>query len=55
MGKTLVELTLREPAAALLGQYATARIMAKEYREGIPPRAKITWRNQTGGSPRASM
>ncbi len=48
-----MELTLREPAAALLGQYATARIMAEEYRDGILPRAK--WRGQTGGSPRASM
>ncbi|OLB29137.1 MAG: hypothetical protein AUH13_17025 [Acidobacteria bacterium 13_2_20CM_58_27] len=35
-----VELTLRERAAAVLDQYATARIMADEYREGILPRAK---------------
>jgi outer membrane protein, heavy metal efflux system len=35
-----VALTLRERAAAVLDQYATARIMADEYREGILPRAK---------------
>jgi cobalt-zinc-cadmium efflux system outer membrane protein len=34
-----VELTLRERAAAMLDQYASARIMADEYREGILPRA----------------
>ena len=34
-----VELTLRERAAAMLDQYASARIMADEYRNGILPRA----------------
>ncbi len=34
-----VELTLRERAAAMLDQYASARIMADEYRDGILPRA----------------
>ena len=34
-----VELTLRERTAAVLDQYASARIMADEYREGILPRA----------------
>jgi cobalt-zinc-cadmium efflux system outer membrane protein len=34
-----VELTLRERAAAMLDQYATARIMADEYRDGLLPRA----------------
>jgi cobalt-zinc-cadmium efflux system outer membrane protein len=34
-----VELTLRERAAAILDQYASARIMADEYRDGILPRA----------------
>jgi cobalt-zinc-cadmium efflux system outer membrane protein len=38
--ETRVELTLRERAAAMLDQYASARIMADEYREGILPRAK---------------
>lgn len=38
--ETRVQLTLRERAAALLDQYATAHIMADEYREGILPRAK---------------
>ena len=38
--ETRVQLTLRERAAAMLDQYATARIMADEYREGILPRAK---------------
>jgi cobalt-zinc-cadmium efflux system outer membrane protein len=35
-----VELTLRERAAGVLDQYASARIMADEYRDGILPRAK---------------
>jgi cobalt-zinc-cadmium efflux system outer membrane protein len=34
-----VELTLRERAAAMLDQYASAKIMADEYRDGILPRA----------------
>jgi cobalt-zinc-cadmium efflux system outer membrane protein len=34
-----IELTLRERAAAMLDQYASARIMADEYRDGILPRA----------------
>ena len=34
-----VELTLRERAAGMLDQYASARIMADEYRDGILPRA----------------
>lgn len=34
-----VELTLRERAAAVLDQYASARVMADEYRDGILPRA----------------
>ncbi len=34
-----VELTLRERAAAMLDQYASARIMADEYRDGLLPRA----------------
>lgn len=34
-----VELTLRERAAAVLDQYASARVMAEEYRDGILPRA----------------
>lgn len=34
-----VALTLRERAAAMLDQYANARVMADEYREGILPRA----------------
>lgn len=34
-----VGLNLRERAAAVLDQYATARIMTDEYREGILPRA----------------
>lgn len=38
--ETRVELTLRERAAAMLDQYASARIMADEYRDGILPRAK---------------
>ena len=38
--ETRVELTLRERAAAVLDQYASARIMADEYRDGILPRAK---------------
>lgn len=38
--ETRIELTLRERAAAVLDQYATARIMADEYREEILPRAK---------------
>ena len=38
--ETRVALTLRERAAAVLDQYATARIMADEYREGILPRAR---------------
>ena len=37
--ETRVELTLRERAAAMLDQYASARIMAEEYRDGILPRA----------------
>ena len=37
--ETRVELTLRERAAAMLDQYASARIMADEYRDGILPRA----------------
>ncbi len=37
--ETRVELTLRERAAATLDQYASARIMADEYRDGILPRA----------------
>jgi cobalt-zinc-cadmium efflux system outer membrane protein len=38
--ETRVELTLRERTAAVLDQYATARIVAEEYRQGILPRAK---------------
>jgi cobalt-zinc-cadmium efflux system outer membrane protein len=34
-----VELTLRERAAAVMEQYASARVMADEYREGILPLA----------------
>ena len=34
-----VELTLRERAAAMMDQYASARVMADEYREGLLPRA----------------
>lgn len=34
-----VELTLRERTAAVLDQYASARLMAEEYRDGILPRA----------------
>lgn len=34
-----VELTLRERAAAMLDQYATARVMTGEYREEMLPRA----------------
>lgn len=41
--ETRVELTLRERAAAVLDQYATARIMADEYRDGILPRAKTAY------------
>ena len=41
--ETRVELTLRERAAAVLDQYATARIMAEEYRDGILPRAKTAY------------
>jgi cobalt-zinc-cadmium efflux system outer membrane protein len=37
--ETRVELTLRERAAMVLDQYASARIMANEYRDGILPRA----------------
>jgi len=37
--ETRVELTLRERAAMVLDQYASARIMADEYRDGILPRA----------------
>lgn len=35
-----VELTLRERAAAMMDQYASARVMADEYREEILPRAR---------------
>lgn len=38
-----VELTLRERAASVLDQYATARIMAEEYRDAILPRAKTAY------------
>ena len=34
-----VELTLRERAAAMMDQYASSRVMADEYREGLLPRA----------------
>jgi cobalt-zinc-cadmium efflux system outer membrane protein len=37
--ETRVELTLRERTAMVLDQYASARVMADEYREGILPRA----------------
>jgi cobalt-zinc-cadmium efflux system outer membrane protein len=34
-----VKLTLRERAAAMMDQYASARVMADEYHEGLLPRA----------------
>ena len=37
--ETRIELTLRERTAAVLDQYASARLMAEEYRDGILPRA----------------
>ena len=38
--KTRVELTLRERAATLVDEYANAKLMAVEYRDGILPRAR---------------
>ena len=38
--KTRVELTLRERAATVADEYANAKLMAGEYRDGILPRAR---------------
>jgi cobalt-zinc-cadmium efflux system outer membrane protein len=38
--KTRVQLTLRERAATVVDEYANARLMAIEYRDGILPRAR---------------
>jgi len=41
--KTRVELTLRERAATVVDEYANAKLMAVEYRDGILPKARKSY------------